>query len=109
MSNDFDFGSMPVRGGFLGYYRMVHRSENFILRDGKLDIIFNTANEAYRAAGEAFKAYMNSPISGMRDASPDRWEAADGLFNLKPTQRPSVRIHRKTQPVEGERKQQVRA
>ena len=60
--NQFDFGSMPVRGGFVAFYRMVHQSKNFILRDGKHDILFATASEAYTAAGEAFKAYMNTPI-----------------------------------------------
>lgn len=65
MSNRFDWGHMPVRGGFLGWFRMVHRSENFILRDGKLDIIFPTADAAELAAGRAAKAYINSPIYGI--------------------------------------------
>lgn len=60
--NKFDFGSMPVRGGFLAFYRMVHHSKNFVLRDGKHDIIFATAAEAEQAAGQAFKDYLNSPI-----------------------------------------------
>ncbi|MCA0341138.1 MAG: hypothetical protein LCH99_15605 [Proteobacteria bacterium] len=105
MTNNFDFGYMPVRGGFIAFYRMVHHSENFILRDGKLDILFNTAGEAYEAAGEAFKAYMNSPISGMTAPSTGAWDEANATFNLEPTSRPSViRQHRKTRPVEVERK-----
>lgn len=67
MANRFDFGSMPVHGGFLAFYRMVHHSKNFILRDGKHDIIFPTAEAAEKAAGQAFKDYLNSPISGLTD------------------------------------------
>lgn len=74
--NKFDFGSMPVHGGFLAFYRMVHHSKNFILRDGKHDIIFPTAEAAEKAAGDAFKAYLNSPISGLTDDVPGQFSKA---------------------------------
>ncbi|NLS19883.1 hypothetical protein HGP16_25420 [Rhizobium sp. P40RR-XXII] len=84
MSNKFDFGSMPVRGGFIAFYRMVHHSKNFVLRDGAHDIIFATAAEAREAAGEAFKAYLNSPIGSATfdTATPKKVQraAAEKLF-----------------------------
>lgn len=88
--NAFDFGYMPYGGGFIAYYRMVHHSRNFVLRDGRHDIIFATSREAYEAAGEAFKAYLNSPISGMTSAQDSNWDKGNALFNLVPTERPKV-------------------
>ncbi|MCJ8518993.1 hypothetical protein ABID21_001899 [Pseudorhizobium tarimense] len=90
MTNRFDFGSMPVKGGFLAFYRMVHHSKNFILRDGKLDRLFATAEEAELEAGKAFKEYLNSPISGMTNAGESQWDAANAAFNLPVTERPTV-------------------
>ncbi len=83
--NKFDFGSMPARGGgFIAFYRMVHHSRNFVLRDGCHDIIFATAAEAKEAAGEAFKAYLNSPIGSATfdTATPKKAQraAAEKLF-----------------------------
>lgn len=90
MTNRFDFGSMPVRGGFLAFYRMVHHSKNFILRDGKLDRLFCTAEEAELEAGKAFKEYLNSPISGLTSADGGQWDAANAAFNLPVTERPKI-------------------
>jgi hypothetical protein len=108
MTNRFDFGSMPVRGGFVAFYRMVHHSSNFILRDGKHDIIFATADEAEREAGKAFKEYLNSPISGMTAADDDNFDKANGLFNLEPTARPAnVRQRGSNRRTEVERRERA--
>ncbi|HEV7436130.1 MAG TPA: hypothetical protein VGO22_14815 [Pseudorhizobium sp.] len=88
--NRFDFGSMPVKGGFLAFYRMVHHSKNFILRDGKLDRLFSTAEEAELEAGKAFKDYLNSPISGMLNPTESKWDSANAAFNLPATERPKT-------------------
>ena len=93
--NQFDFGAIPTRGGFLAFYRMVHRSENFILRDGRNDLIFATRHEAEKAAGDAFKAYLNSPISGMTIEASSPKSAADAMFNLKPFSKPKSPSKRK--------------
>jgi hypothetical protein len=60
--NKFDAGAMKTPSGFVAYYRQVHRSANFVLRDGKHDIIFATKEEAEKAALSAFLDYLNSPI-----------------------------------------------
>lgn len=60
--NKFDVGSIKTPHGFVGYYRQVHRSTNFILRDGKRDIIFATSEAAEKAALRAFLEYLNTPI-----------------------------------------------
>ena len=105
MANSFDFGSMPVRGGYLAFYRMVHHSQNFILRDGKLDRLYATAEEAELAAGQAFKEYLNSPISGMSTPDGGVWDEANSAFNLDPTTRPAtVKQRGKAKAVTVERK-----
>lgn len=98
--NYFSFGAIPAKGGFIAYYRMVHRSDNFVLRSGQHDIIFATHHEAYKAAGDAFVAYLNSPISGMRFAAEEAMSKADALFNLPST----VKQRGKTKAVAVERK-----
>ncbi|MDM9643865.1 hypothetical protein [Rhizobium sp. S163] len=60
--NKFDVGSIKTPHGFIGFYRQVHRSTNFILRDGKRDIIFSTKEAAEKAALQAFLEYLNTPI-----------------------------------------------
>lgn len=60
--NKFDVGSIKTPVGFVAYYRQVHRSTNFILRDGKRDIIFSTKEAAESAALQAFLEYLNTPI-----------------------------------------------
>lgn len=60
--NKFDVGSIKTPTGFVAYYRQVHRSTNFILRDGKHDIIFATSEAAEKAALRAFLEYLNTPI-----------------------------------------------
>ena len=62
MSNRFDVGAIKTPSGFVAYYRQVHRSTNFILRDGKRDIIFATKEAAESAALQAFLEYLNTPI-----------------------------------------------
>jgi hypothetical protein len=106
MTNRFDFGAMPVRGGYLAFYRMVHHSRNFILREGKLDRLFASAGEAELAAGQAFKEYLNSPISGMTAPSVGAWDEANATFNLEPTSRPAtVKQRGKMRIVPVERKE----
>lgn len=95
MSNQFAFGTIPASGGFLAYYRMVHRSDNFILREGRHDIIFSTRHEAYEAAGKAFLSYLNSPISGLMPKTDGATTAADAVFNLKPFVKPEAPVKRK--------------
>lgn len=95
MSNQFAFGTIPSSGGFLAYYRMVHRSDNFILRDGRHDIIFATQHEAYRAAGDAFLSYLNSHISGLMPKVEAVTATADAVFNLKPFVKPQAPLKRK--------------
>lgn len=106
MTNRFDFGAMPVRGGYLAFYRMVHHSQNFILRDGKLDRLFATEREAELAAGQAFKEYLNSPISGMSTPDGGAWDEANAAFKLEPTSRPvTVKQHGKRRRVPVERRE----
>jgi len=62
--NKFDAGAIFTARGYIAFYRMVHQSENKVLRDGKHDIIFATEAEALKAANEAFFTYLNSPIVG---------------------------------------------
>jgi hypothetical protein len=83
--NQFDFGTIKQHGGYIAFYRKVHRSENFVLRDGKLERLFATEAEAYKEAGEAFKAYLNSPISGCIEAREAAAISADVFFNLRPS------------------------
>lgn len=106
MTNRFDWGAFKRPEGWIAFYRMVHHSKNFILREGKHDIIFATADEAEKAAGLAFKEYLNSPINGL--TAPDRgaWDEANSAFNLEPTKRPSIiRQRGKSRPVIVERRQ----
>lgn len=63
--NRFDAGAMRTPTGWVAYYRQVHRSENFVLRDRGHDIIFGSEAEAKQAAWDAFLEYLNSPITGM--------------------------------------------
>ncbi|ENN86049.1 hypothetical protein RHSP_31849 [Rhizobium freirei PRF 81] len=58
--NQFAIGSMPVPGGFLGWFRKVHRADNEIVKGEKgLPIVFPTRAEAKAAAGDAMVAYIN--------------------------------------------------
>lgn len=74
--NRFDAGAMRVKTGWLAYYRQVHRSENFVLRDRGHDIIFASEAEAKEAAWSAFLEYLNSPITGLLDTGENRFAAA---------------------------------
>ena len=99
--NDFDCNALKRPEGWIAFYRQVHRSENFILRDGRHDIIFATEAEAKEAARVAFLDYLNSPISGMRNAAASNWDDANSAFNLPATLRPKVIKQRgKARPIE---------
>jgi len=65
--NRFDAGAQRVPTGWIGYFRMVHKSENHVLRDRGHDIIFASEAEAKQAAWDAFLEYLNSPITGMTE------------------------------------------
>lgn len=62
--------------GYIAYYRQVHRSENFVLRDRGHDIIFASKAEAQEAAWSAFLEYLNNPITGLTDDTPSRFQKA---------------------------------
>lgn len=58
--NQFAIGYMAVPGGFIGWFRKVHRADNEIVKGEKgQPIIFPTRAEAKAAAGDAIVAYMN--------------------------------------------------
>ena len=67
--NRFDAGAMRTPTGWVAYYRQVHRSENFVLRDRGHDIIFGSEAEAKQAAWDAFLEYLNSPITGLTETA----------------------------------------
>lgn len=101
MTNHFACGAIKKPEGWIAFYRMVHRSENFVLRKGKHDIIFPTKQEAKDAAYEAFMAYLNSPISGMAEPVAGSWDSANAVFNLPATKRPAhIRQRGKTRLTE---------
>lgn len=74
--NRFDAGAQRVPTGWIGYFRMVHKSENHVLRDRGHDIIFPSEIEAKQAAWDAFLEYLNSPITGLLAIGDDRFSAA---------------------------------
>lgn len=74
--NHFDAGAMRVKTGWLAYFRMVHKSENHVLRDRGHDIIFASEQEAKDAAWSAFLEYLNNPITGLLAIGDDRFSAA---------------------------------
>ncbi|WP_245448002.1 hypothetical protein [Neorhizobium sp. T6_25] len=83
--NEFAIGYMPVAGGFIAWFRKVHKCDNEILKGkGGHPIIYETKAEAKAAAGEAIVAYINGPL--VRDgAVVEAQSAADAVFNgLKP-------------------------
>lgn len=64
MANCYAFGTFKQPTGYLAWYRRVHDGQNTVLRHKGDDILFATELEALKAAGEAFLAYVNSPIVG---------------------------------------------
>lgn len=74
--NRFDAGAMRTPTGWVAYYRQVHRSENFVLRDRGHDIIFPSEAEAKQAAWDAFLEYLNNPITGMTAETAGRFSDA---------------------------------
>jgi len=82
--NEFAIGTQAVPGGFLGWFRKVHRAENEIVKGERgQPIIFPTKSEAKAAAGEAIVAYMNGSFvrSGEILSAPRR--EAEELFRKK--------------------------
>lgn len=62
--NEFAIGAQPVAGGFVAWFRKVHKCDNEILKGkGGHPIIYPTKAEAKAAAGEAMVAYINGSIT----------------------------------------------
>jgi len=86
--NEFQIGAQPVPGGYIGWFRKVHRCDNEIIRGkGGHPIVYPTKAEAKAAAGEAMVAYLNGSL--VRDGAVlEAKSKADELFNL-----PKARAH----------------
>ncbi|WP_271024949.1 hypothetical protein [Rhizobium sp. RCAM05973] len=84
--NSFQIGAQSVPGGYLAWFRKVHRCDNEIIRGkGGHPIVYPTKAEAKAAAGEAMVAYLNGSM--VRDGAVlEAKSKADELFNL-PKQR----------------------
>ena len=83
--NEFSIGAQPFAGGFIAWFRKVHRCDNEILKGkGGHPIVYPTRAEAKAAAGEAIVAYINGSL--VRDgAKLEASSKADQLFaDLKP-------------------------
>lgn len=83
--NEFSIGAQPVAGGYLAFFRKVHKSENEILKSkGGHPTIYPTRAEAKAAAGEALVAYINGNL--VRDGVKlEATSKADQVFaGLKP-------------------------
>lgn len=77
----------PFRGGYIGYFRRVHKATNEILKDDNgAEIIFPSQAEAEAAAGKALAKYLNGDLccSGIIPSIRGvRKNTADKLFNIK--------------------------
>jgi hypothetical protein len=82
--NQFSIGAQPVPGGFVAWFRKVHKASNEVLKGkGGHPKIFETRDAATAAAGEALVAYINGSL--VRDGEKLKAvSAADAAFNLKP-------------------------
>lgn len=77
--------TQPVAGGFIAWFRKVHRTSNEIIKEkGGLSKIYPTREAAKAAAGEAILAYINGHL--VRDGETLQASSkADALFsNLRP-------------------------
>jgi hypothetical protein len=92
--NEFQIGAQPVAGGFIAWFRKVHRASNEIIKGkGGHPVIYPTRDAAKAAAGEAIVAYINGHL--VRDGAVIQAQSsADQVFNLKPfiRQRGSQRL-----------------
>jgi hypothetical protein len=99
--NEFSIGAQPVPGGFIAWFRKVHKVDNEILKGkGGHPIVYPTKAEAKAAAGEAMVAYLNGAI--VRDgAIIEAKSKAEALFNLKPirTKGRVISVERKRVPA----------
>lgn len=79
--NEFSIGAQPVPGGYVGWFRKVHRADNEILKgDRGQPIIFPTKAEAKAAAGDALVAYMNGSFCRSGEIIPSARLEAEKLF-----------------------------
>ncbi|MGV1913840.1 hypothetical protein [Agrobacterium vitis] len=102
--NQFAIGAQPVAGGFIAWFRKVHKCDNEILKGkGGHPIVYATRSEAKAAAGEAIVAYINGSL--VRDgAIVEAQSAADAVFAGL---RPFVKQRGKTGRVDVERRAKV--
>ena len=88
--NEFSIGAQPVAGGYIAWFRKVHKASNEILKGkGGKPEIYPTRDAATAAAGMAIVAYINGSL--VREG--ERIEArskADAFF--KPIFRKGKRI-----------------
>ncbi len=82
--NEFSIGAHPVPGGFIAWFRKVHKASNEVIKEkGGRPKIYPTRDAATAAAGQAIVAYINGSL--LRDG--EKLQAtckADALFTLKP-------------------------
>lgn len=93
--NEFQIGAQPIAGGYLAWFRRVHKADNEIIKGkGGKPVVYPTKDAAKAAAGEAMVAYINGSL--VRDGvTVEASSKADLLF--KP-------IFRKGRRIEVERK-----
>lgn len=93
--NEFAIGAQPVSGGYIAWFRKVHKADNEVIKEkGGKPKLFATRAEAKAAAGEAMVAYINGNLT--RDgARAGRHEAAEALFPTLVKRGRKVAVERK--------------
>ncbi|MBB4063663.1 hypothetical protein [Gellertiella hungarica] len=98
--NQFSIGAQAVAGGYIAWFRRVHKADNeILLGKGGQPIIYATKAEAKAAAGERLCAYINGSLVRDGEKLQARSEA-DAVFNLKPF----VKQRGKSRRIQVERK-----
>ncbi|MDP9809377.1 hypothetical protein J2W42_002225 [Rhizobium tibeticum] len=82
--NEFQIGAQAVPGGYIAWFRKVHKASNEVIKEkGGRPKIYPTKDAATAAAGQAIVAYINGSL--LRDGETlQASNTADALFNLKP-------------------------
>lgn len=98
--NEFSIGAQPVGGGWVGWFRRVHKADNEVIKGkGGQPQIFPTREAAKAAAGEHLCAYINGHL--VRDGAKIQARSdADAVFNLQPF----IKQRGKTRRIEVTRK-----
>lgn len=101
--NEFAIGAHPHGGGYIAWFRKVHKCDNEVLKGkGGHPIIYGTKAEAKAAAGEAIVAYINGSL--VRHGETIAVSKADAVFaGLKPF----VRQRGSSRRTEVERRQKA--